>query len=86
MARQNNLVVQGARSALDLMKMEVASELGLAVSQSTSFDTEFAGELGSTNGHSKQRPYMGYYTSRETGSIGGEMTRRLVANGESSEI
>ncbi|CAM4349269.1 alpha/beta-type small acid-soluble spore protein [Paenibacillus alkaliterrae] len=58
MANQTNqLVVPGARAALEQMKYEVAQELGI------------------------QLPQDGYYgnmTTRDMGSIGGYITRRLI--------
>ncbi|MNG35889.1 Small, acid-soluble spore protein 1 [compost metagenome] len=59
MARNNNnnqLLVQGAQSALDQMKYEIAQEFGV--------------QLGADA------------TSRSNGSVGGEITKRLVALAE----
>ncbi|MFP3122162.1 MULTISPECIES: alpha/beta-type small acid-soluble spore protein [Bacillaceae] len=59
MSRNNNsnqLVVQGAQSALDQMKYEIAQEFGV--------------QLGADA------------TSRSNGSVGGEITKRLVALAE----
>lgn len=59
MSRNNNsnqLVVQGAQSALDQMKYEIAQEFGV--------------QLGADA------------TSRSNGSVGGEITKRLVAMAE----
>lgn len=53
----NSLVVPQASSALNKLKFEVASELGISFSPDG---------------------YYGNMTSREVGSIGGEMTKRLV--------
>lgn len=53
----NQLLVPGARAALEQLKFEVAQELGI------------------------QLPQDGYYgnmTTRDMGSIGGLITRRLV--------
>ncbi len=53
----NQLLVPGARAALEQLKFEVAQELGI------------------------QLPQDGYYgnmTTRDMGSIGGFITRRLV--------
>lgn len=58
MANQSNqIIVPGARAALEQMKYEVAQELGI------------------------QLPQDGYYgnmTTRDMGTIGGNITRRLV--------
>ncbi|WP_028610218.1 alpha/beta-type small acid-soluble spore protein [Paenibacillus harenae] len=55
--RSNQLVIPGARAALEQMKFEIAQELGIQI------------------------PMDGYYgnmTTRDTGSIGGNITRRLI--------
>ena len=52
----NNLVVPGAKQAIEKMKYEIASELGV--------------NLGADS------------TSRANGSVGGQMTKRLVQMGE----
>ncbi|MCM3627105.1 alpha/beta-type small acid-soluble spore protein [Paenibacillus glycanilyticus] len=57
MANRNNLLVPGARAALEQLKFEIAQELGI------------------------QLPADGYYgnmTTRDMGSIGGSITKRLV--------
>lgn len=91
MAKQRKPVVENCRFALDQMKMEVAAELGIAMgvaeAGSASHQAEFAGELGGVAAaQPSKRPYMGHYTSRETGSIGGRMTQRLIAAGEQFEL
>ncbi|MFD0586446.1 small, acid-soluble spore protein, alpha/beta type [Paenibacillus sp. GCM10027627] len=59
----NQLLVPQATAALDQLKYEVASELGIAIPQDG---------------------YYGNITTREAGSIGGSITRRLVQIGEQS--
>lgn len=59
--KSNTLVVQSAAKALDQLKYEVASELGISTPQDG---------------------YWGTMTTRDTGSIGGNMTRKLVALAE----
>ncbi|GAB6422962.1 small acid-soluble spore protein, SasP family [Bacillus cereus] len=54
--RNNELVVQGAESALNQMKYEIAQEFGV--------------QLGPDS------------TARANGSVGGEITKRLVALAE----
>lgn len=49
----NKLVVPGAQAAIDQMKVEIASELGVNLGADTS--------------------------ARQNGSVGGEITKRLVA-------
>ncbi|MBJ8032037.1 alpha/beta-type small acid-soluble spore protein [Bacillus cereus group sp. N21] len=53
---RNELLVQGAESALDQMKYEIAQELGVQLGADT--------------------------TARANGSVGGEITKRLVAMAE----
>ncbi|XMB85365.1 alpha/beta-type small acid-soluble spore protein [Mycoplasmatota bacterium WC44] len=49
----NKLVVPGAQAAIDQMKYEIASELGVTLGPDS--------------------------TSKQNGSVGGEITRRLIA-------
>ena len=53
MANRNKLVVPGAQAAIDNMKAEIASELGVTLGADA--------------------------TARQNGSVGGEITKRLVA-------
>ena len=53
---KNKLVVPGAQAAIDNMKAEIASELGV--------------QLGADA------------TARQNGSVGGEITKRLVAKAQ----
>jgi hypothetical protein len=53
----NNFVVPGAKQAIEKMKYEIASELGVNLGPDA--------------------------TSRANGSVGGEITKRLVKMGES---
>ena len=53
---QSKLVVPGAKQAIEKMKYEIASELGVNMGPDT--------------------------TSRANGSVGGEITKRLVQRGE----
>ncbi|PGB75982.1 spore protein [Bacillus pseudomycoides] len=53
---RNELLVQGAESALDQMKYEIAQEFGVQLGADT--------------------------TARANGSVGGEITKRLVAMAE----
>ena len=52
MANRNKLVVPGAQAAIDNMKAEIASELGVTLGADA--------------------------TARQNGSVGGEITKRLV--------
>lgn len=53
--KMNNLVVPGAKQAIDKMKYEIASELGVVMGPDA--------------------------TSKANGSVGGEITKRLVQMG-----
>lgn len=59
--KSNELVVRGAAKALDQMKYEVASELGITPPADG---------------------YWGTMATRDTGAIGGNITRKLVALAE----
>lgn len=83
MARSNRKVVPESRNMLNQMKYEIAAEFGLGAAYgssagSTGADTEFASDLGETGGVGFGRVNGAHLTSRENGSVGGEMTKRLV--------
>lgn len=84
-SRSNNkLVVPGSSKALDQMKYEIAAELGLPVGKhlTTFGDTEFATELGSIHSSTIAEDYWGHLTTRDSGAVGGNITRRLVAQAQ----
>ncbi|REE91488.1 small acid-soluble spore protein alpha/beta type [Paenibacillus taihuensis] len=83
MSRSNRKVVPECAQALNQMKYEIAAELGLIAGGGAagSGDTEFASELGGTGGASGHVNWEQMAT-RDVGSIGGSMTRRLVAEAE----
>ncbi|SEU13992.1 alpha/beta-type small acid-soluble spore protein [Paenibacillus sp. NFR01] len=85
MARNNNrTVVPESRAMLKQMQYEIASEFGLyGASTGVGADTEFASELGFSGGIAKT-PYLGHLSSRDNGSVGGEITKRLVQQAEQS--
>jgi small acid-soluble spore protein B (major beta-type SASP) len=56
--KQNKFVVEGSKQAIENMKYEIASELGITLGADTA--------------------------SRLNGTVGGEMTKRLVRLGEQS--
>lgn len=62
MSRKKRSLVPGAQEALDSLKMEIASQM----------------DVNLTNG------YNGNLTSRENGSVGGEMVKRMIAYAENS--
>lgn len=84
--RSNRQVVPESRHMLNQMKYEIAAEFGLNVghgSSSYGADTEFGSELGVMSASSSsRRPGWGHLTSRENGSVGGEITKRLVRQAE----
>lgn len=87
MPASNKKVVPACQPALDAMKYEIAAELGLSVAQSAAgADSEFAAELGTTVGGVRPREaYWGHLTAREAGSVGGEITRRLIEQAEMTQ-
>ncbi|SDS98091.1 Small, acid-soluble spore protein, alpha/beta type [Paenibacillaceae bacterium GAS479] len=88
MAKSKRIVVPACKEMINQMKYEVATELGLcSASTSSELDTEFAGDLGS------QAPATGYgsihwssLATRQAGSVGGEITKRLIAKAEQSML
>jgi hypothetical protein len=85
MSRSNKVVVQQSKAALNQLKYEIAAEFGLTSGAyaSTGADTEFAGELGSSSAGSGQSVHWSSLSTRQAGSVGGEITRRLIAQAES---
>lgn len=79
-----NKVVPESKKALDILKYEIAAELGLPVGNQMSLnaDTEFAGELGSIPVNSNPKDYWGHITSRDAGAVGGRITQRLIQRAE----
>jgi hypothetical protein len=87
MARGNNTkVVPESQKALDMLKYEIAAELGLPVGkqslQSLGANAEFATELGAIQASSIKEDYWGHISSRDTGAVGGAITRRLIQRAE----
>lgn len=84
---RNRKLVPESRNMLNQMKYEIASELGLGSAYGSSggfADTEFAGELGEAGGFGGGSSYAGHLSSRQNGSVGGEMTKRLVRQAQQS--
>lgn len=89
MARGNRKIVPESRQVLQQWKYEIAAELGLPVgygATGSGADTEFAGELGTLGGGQSSGGGWGHLTSRENGSVGGEITKRLIAHAERNFI
>ncbi|WP_040952386.1 alpha/beta-type small acid-soluble spore protein [Gorillibacterium massiliense] len=86
MAKGKKLVPE-SKQVLDQMKYEIAAELGLPVGQgyNAGADTEFAGELGAMGSSgSGSKDYWGHLASRDAGSVGGTITKRLIEKAEES--
>ena len=83
MARRNaNLkVVPECRAALERMKYEIAAELGLA-SPAGDIAIEASGELGAHPEAVYGRVPWDAVTTRDAGTVGGMITRRLVQQAE----
>ncbi len=86
MSRSNKVVVSASKAALNQLKYEIAAEFGLTTGSygAGGYDSEFAGELGEAGaaggGHSV---HWSSLSTRQAGSVGGEITKRLVAQAES---
>jgi hypothetical protein len=86
MARNRKKLVPECEKALDQMKYEIAAELGLPVGagRSSVYNVEFATELGSVPAGSVKEDYWGHLTSRDAGSVGGSITKRLIQQAQQS--
>jgi hypothetical protein len=85
MARNSNIkVVPESKQALDILKYEIAAELGLPVGKNfkLNMDTEFASELGAIPASSINEDYWGFIAARDAGAVGGHITRRLIQRAE----
>lgn len=84
MSRSNKVVVPGCKAALNQMKYEVAAELGLMAGYTAGAgDTEFAGELGAVGSEGGGHVHWSEMSTRQAGSVGGNITKRLIAQAES---
>ena len=77
-------IIPGCEKALDILKYEIAAEMGLPVGRNSAFqsNTEFATELGAIPTSSMKEDYWGHITSRDSGAVGGAITARLVRQAE----
>lgn len=85
MSRSNKIVVPTSKAALNQMKYEIAAEFGLMSggAAGADFNSEFAGELGAASGTgASQSVYWSSLSTRQAGSVGGEITKRLIAQAE----
>ncbi|WP_138753711.1 alpha/beta-type small acid-soluble spore protein [Paenibacillus sinopodophylli] len=86
MSRSNKVVVPTSKAALNQLKYEIAAEFGLTSGGFTGagVDSEFAGELGAETGAgSGNIVHWSSLSTRQAGSVGGEITKRLIAQAES---
>ncbi|MCM3271437.1 alpha/beta-type small acid-soluble spore protein [Paenibacillus elgii] len=83
MSKSNKKVVPESGKALDVLKYEIAAELGLPVGkQLANANVEFATELGSIPSTSIKEDYWGHIASRDAGAVGGTITARLIKKAE----
>jgi len=84
MSRSNKIVVPTSKAALNQLKYEIAAEFGLmSGSAGVDYNSEFAGELGAVSGSgSTQSVHWSTLSTRQAGSVGGEITKRLIAQAE----
>ncbi|GMX60337.1 hypothetical protein Elgi_71050 [Paenibacillus elgii] len=83
MSKSNKKVVPESGKALDVLKYEIAAELGLPVGkQLANANVEFATELGSIPSASIKEDYWGHIASRDAGAVGGTITARLIKKAE----
>lgn len=79
-------IIPESRKRLYDMKYEIAAEFGLPVynplypSVNVGADSEFGSELGQSSTYESVQ--WGQLTSRQNGSVGGEITKRLVQSAE----
>lgn len=83
MAGRNKKVVPECNKQLDMLKYEIAAEMGLPIGQQVAnTDVEFATELGAIPAGSVKEDYWGHIASRDTGAVGGAITSRLIKKAE----
>ena len=83
MAKKKQQIVPESHKVLDQWKYEIAAEMGLPVGLNAgTFLTEFASELGEIPTSSRNEDYWGHISSRDTGAVGGAITRRLIQQAE----
>lgn len=83
MSRSNKVVVPQCKAALNAMKYEIAAEFGLTASYAgNGADTEFAGELGAVESNGRYGVQWSNLSTRQAGSVGGEITKRLIAQAQ----
>jgi hypothetical protein len=81
-AKQNK-IVPGSQHALDVLKYEIAAEMGLPVGKSLAdMNVEFATELGTLSSSSIKEDYWGHISARDAGAVGGAITSRLIRKAE----
>lgn len=76
MARNNNILVPGARSALDQLKTDVMKAQGYEVDSATPDNVKF--EIAEELGIPLSKGYNGKLTSEQAGKIGGSIGGNMV--------
>jgi general stress protein YciG len=91
--RRNRKLVPECQQSIDRMKFEIASELGLPFAgelagAGAAADAEFASEFGTAGGAQAagRRSYLGNITAREAGTLGGNITKRLIQQAENTVL
>jgi len=83
MVKNNKKVVPECQKALDILKYEIAAEMGLPVGQNMiQTNVEFSTELGAIPGTLINEDYWGHIASRDAGAVGGAITSRLIKRAE----
>jgi hypothetical protein len=83
----NKKLVPESHKALDLLKYEIAAEMGLPVGKSIAdMNVEFATELGSIPTSSIKEDYWGHISARDSGAVGGAITSRLIRKAEETML
>lgn len=79
---KRNVIVPGAKAAIDAMKYELAAEIGAYSPSSVDFNSEFADELGGTTAKHTGSVNWSTMSTRNVGYIGGSITKRLIQQAE----
>jgi len=83
MSRSNKIVVPTSKAALNQLKYEIAAEFGLmSEAAGVDYNSEFASELGAVSSSGSQSVHWSTLSTRQAGSVGGEITKRLIAQAE----
>jgi hypothetical protein len=87
MGNNNKKLIPESHQALDILKYEIAAEMGLPVGKAvTNMNAEFATELGSLSSQSVNEEYWGHISARNAGAVGGAITSRLIRKAEETML